>query len=231
MKISVIFTDDNSMSLQNCTLNESYHSGFGALQESKHVFIKNGLDNFIDKKEINILEFGFGTGLNALLALEFAEKNKIKIHYTTIEKYPVELKYIERLNYDELVPKVGNKFIDLHKSEWGKDIVISEYFTINKIENDFLETVLPNNIDSISSNWFLTIVFYDAFSPDTQPELWSVALFQKIYNCMNKESLLTTYSSKGIVKQALRDTGFKVKRLDGPIGKHHILNAIKTEIQ
>ena len=222
MKISVIFTDDDSMSLQNCTLNESYHSGFGALQESKHVFIKNGLNNFIDKKEINILEFGFGTGLNTLLALEFAKTNKIKISYISIEKYPVELKYIQRLNYDELVPKVGNKFIDLHKSEWEKEVKISEYFTLIKIENDFLETELPQNID---------VVFYDAFSPDTQPELWTKELFSNIFNHMNSNSILTTYSSKGIVKQALRNSGFKVKRLEGPIGKHHILNAIKTDNQ
>lgn len=222
MKISVIFTDDNSMSLQNCTLNESYHSGFGALQESKHVFIDSGLHNFIDAKQINVLEFGFGTGLNALLTLEFAEKHKIKINYISIEKYPVELKYIERLNYNELIPKVGNKFIDLHKTEWNKSIDISDYFSIHKIENDFLETELPKNID---------VVFFDAFSPDTQPELWTVELFKKIYNCMNNQSVLTTYSSKGIVKQALREVGFTVKRLEGPIGKHHILNALKTENQ
>ncbi len=220
MKISVIFTDDNSMSLQNCTLNESYHSGFGALQESKHVFVKNGLDNFIDNNEISILEFGFGTGLNALLALEFAEKNKIKINYFSIEKYPVELKYIKRLNYHELVPKFGARFIDLHKSDWDKELEISEFFRLTKIENDFLETKLPSNID---------LVFFDAFSPETQPELWTQELFTDIYKHMNNNALLTTYSAKGIVKQALRNAGFTVKRLIGPIGKHHILNAVKDK--
>jgi len=221
MKISVIFTDDNSMSLQNCTLNESYHSGFGALQESKHIFVKNGLDNFIDNYEISVLEFGFGTGLNALLALEFAEKNKIKINYFSIEKYPVELKYIKRLNYHELVPKVGNRFIDLHKADWDKELKVSEFFRLTKIENDFLETKLPSNID---------LVFFDAFSPKTQPELWTQELFTNIYKKMNNNALLTTYSAKGIVKQALRNAGFTVKRMIGPIGKHHILNAVKDKI-
>jgi tRNA U34 5-methylaminomethyl-2-thiouridine-forming methyltransferase MnmC len=120
------------------------------------------------------------------------------------------------------VPEVGNKFIDLHKSDWEKDIKISEYFTLKKIENDFLDTKFQKDIN---------LVFYDAFSPDTQPELWTKDLFLKIYNCMSSNSILTTYSSKGIVKQALRDAGFLVKRLEGPIGKHHILNAIKTENQ
>ena len=222
MKLSIIFTDDNSMSLQNCTLNESYHSEFGALQESQHIFIKNGLDNFKDKKEITVLEFGFGTGLNALLALEFAEQNNIKINYFTIEKYPVDLKYIKQLNYNEMIPSVGAKFIELHECDWETEAEITSQFSLKKIEKDFLKTDLPNNID---------IVFFDAFSPDTQPELWTKKLFNNIYRNMKPESILVTYSSKGIVKQALRDVGFIVKRLKGPIGKHHILNAIKTEIQ
>lgn len=217
----IVQTDDGSSSIFVEKLGEHYHSHFGAIQESKHIFIETALAQ-ISKTDINVLEFGFGTGLNALLTLEFAEKHKIKINYISIEKYPVELKYIERLNYNELIPKVGNKFIDLHKTEWNKSIDISDYFSIHKIENDFLETELPKNID---------VVFFDAFSPDTQPELWTVELFKKIYNCMNNQSVLTTYSSKGIVKQALREVGFTVKRLEGPIGKHHILNALKTENQ
>ncbi len=216
----IIITGDRSHSIFNKELNEHYHSDKGALSESKHVYIENGLAQ-IKKTSINILEIGFGTGLNALLSYYFAKSNRLVINYLTIEKFPLSIQLIRQLNYTDLLSLDNNTFSKMHECLWNKEVKIDENFYLHKIKTDLVNfdfTILPE----------IDLVYYDAFSPSKQPELWTADLFIKIYQKMAPNSLLTTYSSAGIVKRALRAAGFSVRRKPGAGGKFHMLNAFKS---
>jgi tRNA U34 5-methylaminomethyl-2-thiouridine-forming methyltransferase MnmC len=212
----IIKTKDGSFSLKSKKFKENYHSTFGALNESLHVFIRNGLDLLLYKQSIKILEVGFGTGLNALLAFIWAEKHKIKTSYLGVEKFPVNTDITSKLNYCNMLNCNKNIFLSLHKAKWDNEIELSNYFTFRKINGDINNFGTSENFD---------IIFFDAFSPETQPEMWSEDVFKKMFDVLNNKGILTTYSSKGIVKQNLRNCGFSVKRLKGPEGKRHMLNA------
>ena len=211
-------TLDNSNTLFSEQFNEHYHSINGAINESIHVFINAGLKAF-NKNTINIFEVGFGTGLNAYLSLLESINNQITIHYTAIELYPLSIDTISGLKYQEqLSNNTDDLFKQMHQSNWNESIIISSSFYLKKIKADFNKFELDQRYD---------LIFFDAFSPDIQPDLWSLNNFQKLYNSLDKDGILTTYSSKGIVKQNLRDAGFIVKRLAGPKGKRHMIKAIK----
>jgi len=211
-------TIDGSYTLYNSDLEEHYHSINGAIQESEHVFINAGL-KFIAQQKVKIFEVGFGTGLNAFLSYIESLKSGLQIKYSGIEKYPVEKSLVNELNYSELIsPENHNIFEKLHESEWNKEIEISENFRFKKIAADFNEYVLNTTFD---------LIFFDAFAPDKQTELWSQENFSKLYRSLNNGGILVTYSSKGMVKQNLRNAGFIVQRLSGPPGKRHMLRALK----
>ena len=219
LKRKIFETADGSQSIFIEGLNESYHSIHGAKQESMHVFIENGLQ-LIKNKNINILEVGFGTGLNCLLSFEYAIKNNKNILFTTIEKYPLEKEEWQKLNFSD--QNISQKFFkNIHLCNWGNEHLITPYFRLHKSEAD-LTSFIPkeNSCD---------IIYFDAFAPNVQPELWTEQVFTKMYNALTNNGILTTYSSKGTVKQALRNAGFKVIRIQGPQGKRHILRAIKKE--
>lgn len=217
MEQSVIITSDGSNSLINKELNETYHSTHGAVQESMHVFIENGLRKCA-KQQISIFEVGFGTGLNAFLTLLEAEKRGIFIHYTTIELFPIEKPLWSLLNFaDNYAKEQKNQFYHLHSCSWGTDNIITEHFTIRKIQADFTNYQPDKNFD---------LIFFDAFSPEKQPSLWTVDRFSMLARHCNPGAILTTYCSKGIVKQALRNAGFTVERLRGAPGKRHMLRAV-----
>lgn len=211
-------TNDGSQTIYSEQFNEHYHSTFGALSESLHVYIEAGL-NYSNLKNISIFEVGLGTGLNAILTLIESKKRNIMINYTAIELYPLDIQIIEKLNYHHFLTKQQyNKFRLMHTSDWNKEISIDSTFTLTKIKADLNNYNLPTHYD---------IIYYDAFSPDTQPEMWTLETFNKIYNSTKRGGFLTTYSSKGLVKNNLRNAGFKVTRLPGPKGKHHIIRAEK----
>jgi len=189
----------------------------GALQESLHVFFFFLLKQ-IQKEKLNILEVGFGTGLNALLTYREAEKTKQKIHYETIEKYPLTVDIIEDLLSGNFPEK--DVALKMHKADWQKEIKISENFYLKKIKID-LKTYFPERT--------FDLIYFDAFAPDKQPKLWTTKIFTKLYKATDKNGILVTYSAKGSVKQALRSAGYFVKRLPGPAGKHHMVRAIKSE--
>lgn len=218
--MKLIVTGDGSHTVLNSSIAETYHSEKGAINESQHVFIQNGL-YLIEKNEINILEIGFGTGLNALLTYQFAIENKKKINYFTLEKYPLKPELVKQLNYPEQLNIDREVFLNLHSCEWNKVLYLNPYFRFFKQQTDLLDYNFhePKNID---------LVYFDAFSPSKQPELWIENIFKRIYRIMSTDGLLTTYSSAGIVKRGLRNVGFKVKRKRGPLGKFHMLNAKKT---
>lgn len=218
--LSLYRTADGSYTIYNEDIDECYHSKFGAIAESKHVFIKNGLE-LIQSKEVQVFEAGFGTGLNALLTAIYAENHHLKISYFAVEKYPLSHELINSLDYN-LQLGVSNKlFKRLHTSPWNKMADINPYFTLQKIDKD-LNHINFNEYKNID------LVYFDAFSPAKQAELWSTELFQKLYNILKPGGILVTYASSGIVKFALRDAAFKIKRLKGPPGKHHMILATKT---
>lgn len=210
-------TDDGSKTLYNREIDECYHSTFGARNESSHIFIKSCLKES-QASPISVLEIGFGTGLNAFLTALHSEESNTIIHYHTLELYPLSKEIYNQLNY-ATNDKELSLFEKLHTCEWEQTTQITNTFYLTKIKNDLQSVTFDSSFDC---------VYFDAFSPDKQPELWSQSVFDKIYNSMNKQGLLTTYCSKGIVRRTLQTIGFAVERIAGPIGgKREILRARK----
>ena len=219
----VITTADGSSSIYVEELNEHYHSIHGAVQESEHIFIKSGLfaDNLKHFEQISILEIGFGTGLNALLTYFAALEKQKHIHYTAIELYPLDNEVLKQLNYVQQLPysQADEVFSRLHRAEWEKSVQIAEHFHLCKHNISALDMHFPQEM--------FHLVYFDAFSPDVQPQLWTVELFEKIYNSMKINSIFVTYSTKGIVKRGLKQVGFHIEKLQGPKGKREILRGEK----
>lgn len=212
-------TADGSYTLFVPELDEHYHSVKGALTESEHIFINMGLKHS-SAPTPRILEIGFGTGLNAFLTLLEAEKDNRSIFYTTIEKYPLDMETIKLLDYPELIaPEESKLFYSIHNAGWNSPQTISGNFTIEKIEGDFTEYRFRNGYD---------IIYFDAFAPEKQPEMWSHTLFNNLYEVLNDDGILTTYCAKGAVRRMLQEAGFIVERLPGPPGgKREILRGTK----
>lgn len=210
----MVVTKDGSLTLFNEDLGTHYHSVHGALQESLHIFIGNGLKELTDLPLVRILEIGFGTGLNALLS--FLNKGNIQnIEYTSLELYPIPTELIHQLKKSYTNEEL---FESLHSAPW--DIT-------TKWQPDFTLTKRQISLTDFSSTERFNLCYFDAFDPEVQPELWTEFLFQKIYNLMSEGGLLLTYCAKGEVKRAMRKAGFIVQRLQGPPGKRHIIKAIK----
>lgn len=216
MKLKKVLTADKSPTIYVPELNEHYHSVNGALQESEHIFINAGLKQ-IEKENINILEVGFGTGLNAILSCSENNDLKKQIYYETIEKYPLSDEIINDLQKSPVFNSKISK--QIHIAIWEKPVKINDNFTLHKIQIDLLEYTPDKTFD---------LIYFDAFSPEKQPELWTKEIFKTLYTATNKNGILVTYSAKGTVKQALRDAGYTVKRLPGPAGKRHIIQALKN---
>lgn len=213
----IVITEDGSHSLFVESINENYHSIHGATQESTHVFIKNGLTN-LPLKEINILELGFGTGLNAALTLAYATDNSIKVNYTSIEKFPLKPELYQALNYAEKCGITEDKYLKLHTSNWGEFQEITPLFRLKKVEGEIQKWMQPASYD---------MIYFDAFSPDNQPELWSQTVFDNMYKSAKEGAILTTYCAKGVVRRTMQAAGFNVERLPGPPGKREMLRAKK----
>ena len=213
-------TGDNSKTLYIEELDECYHSHHGALQEAEYVFIKNGLQK-INSKEINILEMGFGTGLNVLVTIkEFLNLKDTKINYFSLEKYPITEVEAQAVGHSDLFEQeeVKKSYQKIHQCEWGSLVEILPNFYLRKIKTDFFD------LDKIDLPE-IDLVYFDCFGARVQPELWEKPLFQLISKKMKKNGLLTTYSSKGSVRRALQEIGFKVEKLEGPKGKREMINA------
>jgi len=220
----VIQTKDGSHSLYIEALDEHYHSVHGAIQESKHVFIEAGL-YANTKGGMSILEIGLGTGLNALLTILANQKLKQNINYTAVEAFPVSAEIAGLLNYpDLLVDAVNTKenvqvlFQSIHSSEWDKKLTLSETFIFYKIKNTLQAIEFSDTFD---------LVYFDAFGPTAQPDMWTEEIFLKLWNAMNTEGILVTYCAKGIVKRTLKKIGFVVETLQGPPGKREMVRAVK----
>ncbi len=218
MKRRIIKTADGSTSIFVEELNEYYHSVHGARSESEHVFIQYGLAQIKGKNSIKLLEVGFGTALNALLSCLYAMQNGICIEYHAIEAFPLQKNEIEALQF------ANNKeesaiFSKIHQADWNKKQIITDQFIIFKEDKKLQQVNLPLS--------YYDVIFYDAFSPNVQPEMWTAKILQKITAAMQKNGVFTTYCVKGEIKRILKSQGLEIIKQIGPKGKREILNAIK----
>ncbi|TVZ17149.1 tRNA (5-methylaminomethyl-2-thiouridine)(34)-methyltransferase MnmD [Maribacter sp. MAR_2009_72] len=219
MKREIITTADGSKTIQIKEWNEQYHSKHGAIQEAYHVFIHSGLHLF-KNCDLNILEIGFGTGLNALITLMEAEHQNLSIDYTGVEAYPVSKEEIGQLNYLKELNALSftKMFNEMHASPWEELIPISPKFNLKKQQKDF------KDIKDIAQ---YDLVYFDAFGARVQPELWTVDIFEIMLKAIKKGGYLVTYAAKGSVRRAMLEVGFLVERLPGPPGKREMLRAKK----
>lgn len=219
-KVLLESTADGSHTLYVPELDEHYHSTNGAVQESTHVFIESGL-KLIRKSNINILEIGFGTGLNALLTLKNQEKKTI--NYFTFELYPLPFSIAEKLNYVNCIDEnLSDSFIKMHQQKWNETSNISENFSLTKILDDF--SLLAYNHKQVYD-----LIYFDAFAPNKQEEMWTQTIFDHLYSITNSAGILVTYCAKGSVRRMLQSAGYRVERLPGPPGKREMLRATKTD--
>jgi tRNA U34 5-methylaminomethyl-2-thiouridine-forming methyltransferase MnmC len=218
----LVLTGDGSHTLFIPELNEHYHSTFGALTESLHVFIRSGLDCFADKSEIAVFETGFGTGLNALLTALGAIRRGMKIRYFAVEKYPVDPRLVKQLNYPHILKESeidGERiFSSIHEASWEEMIEIDPCFHLKKMKVD-LCSFIPDAL--------YDLVYFDAFAPEKQPEMWTGEILQRLVSAMKQDGIFTTYCVKGSVKRILKDCGLTLEKLPGPPGKREILRGKK----
>lgn len=215
-------TADGSYTLYVPELDEHYHSVKGALTESKHIFIDMGLKHS-SVTSPHILEIGLGTGLNCVLTLLEAKESQRHVYYTGIERYPLNEEIIRKLNYPSIIGKECEEdYFAIHQAPWEEDVCLSPWFTLHKMEGDFIHYSFEQKYD---------IIYFDAFAPEKQPEMWEQSLFDNLYQVLNEGGILTTYCAKGVVRRMLQTAGFKVERLPGPPGgKREILRAIKNNL-
>ncbi len=213
-RLEVEFSSDGSATLYVPLLNEHYHSVHGARNESMHVFIDAGLRQ-ISSESIRILEVGMGTGLNVLLTATHARGKTIE--YQTIEKYPLSPEIYRQLNYFDNEEE-KNLLMQIHQSEWNKKVDLKPGFTLIKTAGSFMDAAIGKKFN---------LVYYDAFAPEKQPEMWEPALFEKIYHAMASGGILVTYCAKGHVRRLLQSIGFRVERIAGPPFKRHMTRAFK----
>lgn len=222
MELELVKTEDGSHTLFVPALNEHYHSIHGAIQESRFIFIENGFKAIqLHDNQLNILEVGFGTGLNALLTFKENEERRLKIRYVGVESDPLDDQTLAQLNYPGLIGSCDERviFFKLHKTPWDFPYYLNEEFILFKVHERIQEVALGEDK--------FQLVYFDAFSPEVQPEMWKEEVFQKIYTAMVKGGMLLTYSAKGEVKRMLKKVGFTLEALPGPPGKREITRAIK----
>ncbi len=216
--IEVITSEDGSHTLYVKSMDEHYHSVHGAIQESMHVFINAGL-KIIDKEQVSVLEFGFGTGLNAFLTAIYAKDKDVFYH--SMEKYPVDPKIVSVLNYGHSFDnQFSYVFEKIHSLPWGTVANVTDSFQLFKEHCDFRDGKWKRKYN---------LIYFDAFAPDKQPGLWTRDIFESAFSALEPGGVLVTYCAKGVVRRTMQDVGFKVERLPGPPGKREMLRAIKKQ--
>ncbi|HPB57747.1 MAG TPA: tRNA (5-methylaminomethyl-2-thiouridine)(34)-methyltransferase MnmD [Bacteroidales bacterium] len=223
MKRSILITEDGSTSLKVDDLDEGFHSHFGAIQESQHIFIGAGLNSITPNPDatLSILEIGFGTGLNCFLTIPQMISRGEKLYYEAIEKYPLSQEEYQALNYKQLIqfPDSDSIFQQITEVPYDQVAQITPYFQLYKRELDFRKAQWEKER--------FDLVYFDPFSPDKQPEMWSLPVVSEVYQAMKPNGVLVTYSTKGTVKRVFKEAGFKIEKIPGPPGKREILRALK----
>ncbi|MDM1044991.1 tRNA (5-methylaminomethyl-2-thiouridine)(34)-methyltransferase MnmD [Myroides sp. 1354] len=224
MKRKIIVTSDGSHSLEVEEWGETYHSIHGAIQESNHVYIEQGLMKFMNQEEIKIVEFGLGTGLNAFLTMAATIPNHKKIVYHSIEAFPLIQEEYELLTFPTLLSefKEGEElFKALHQAPWNEDVLLHPQIQLHKLKATF-ETV------ELQGNDF-DLVYFDVFGYQFQPHLWSEAIFKTAYNSLRQGGVLVTYACRNPIKRNMKAAGFTIEIVPGPPGKREMLLAYKSE--
>jgi len=219
MKRSIVVTKDGSTSIRIDDWNENYHSSNGAIQEAKHVFIKNGLHEFLEFDFVSILEIGFGTGLNAFVT--FLDKKEMQtIDYTGVEAYPISKDEFDSLNFVRELNADSEKHIfeKMYTCEWNNRTELNPNFFITK-RNQFFQEITDKNK--------FHLIYFDAFGYPVQPELWSEAIFKKMYDALLPNGVLVTYACRTVIKKAMLNAGFSIEKLEGAPGKREMLRARK----
>jgi tRNA U34 5-methylaminomethyl-2-thiouridine-forming methyltransferase MnmC len=217
----IIQTLDGSTTIQIKEWDECYHSKHGAIQEAKHVFIKNGLSLF-QNREIAILEIGFGTGLNAFITFLEAQKMSQSIDYFGVEAYPISSEELASMNYVEELDALKQKdiFDKMHECNWEEKVILSANYSLTKKKQFFTDIEDVDKFD---------LIYFDAFGYRVQPELWSTAIFKKMYEALKDNGVLVTYAARGVVKRSMIEVGFTVEKLEGPPGKREMFRATKVK--
>lgn len=212
-------TADGSHTIYNNALDEHYHSQHGSIQEAEHVFIEKGLEHRSEKlAQLSILEVGFGTGLNALLTI--LNRRELEIDYVGLEPFPVPKEILKTLNYaDHLAELAKGIYERIHSVEWNQKTRVEAGFNFFKVNEPIQEFNSEKRFD---------LVYFDAFAPRPQAEMWLTEVFEKCFSLMNDGACLVTYCAKGQVRRNMQEAGFQVERLDGPPGKREMLRATKN---
>lgn len=222
IKREIIVTGDGSKTIHMPDWNENYHSSHGALQEANHVFLRNGLDAFRDQEVIQVLEVGFGTGLNAALTLQETERNPFSVVYHGLEAFPVSAEELSALEYHTLLDnaEMQELYKQMHVVEWNVLQAITPGFSLLKIHRK-LEDMMwePEQFD---------LIYFDAFGPRTQAEMWQLSNFQRLFTALKPGGALVTYCAQGQVKRNLKAAGFTIEPLPGPPGKREMTRAWKN---
>ncbi len=222
LEVEIKSTADGSSTIYVPELKEHYHSVNGAVQESMHVFIRAGLHR-VESNPVNILEVGFGTGLNAILTL-IDTKGFRQVKYHTLELYPLEWEIIEKLQYPKFLGVTDDcalLYKEMHLAPWGIESWINSGFCLHKTNSSLTNSILTD---------YFNLIYFDAFAPAVQPELWTEEVFRMLFDCMLEGGLLVTYCAKGEVRRCMQRAGFTVERLPGPPGKREILRAKRPEV-
>jgi tRNA U34 5-methylaminomethyl-2-thiouridine-forming methyltransferase MnmC len=222
MKTEIRETKDGSTTLYVPELNEHYHSVNGALQESLHVFIRAGLEYALQyHRPIKLLEVGFGTGLNALLTLQYVLGKPYEVVYEALEKFPVSVELVNQMRFDKFIlnPELLDYLPQLHTAPWHEPVPVLPNFELRKIQNDLVTYTLPSD--------YYNLIYFDAFAPEKQPELWTDEIFKKLYDALQDGGILVSYCAKGSFKRSLKTAGFAVASLPGPAGKREMTRAVK----
>ena len=222
MKREFFITADGSTSINLPDWNEQYHSKHGAVQEAYHVFIKYGLDAFAENATVNLLEIGFGTGLNCFITFLEGQKRNLNINYDGVEAYPVTYEESKNLNYVTILQaqKHEENFDKIHKISWEERQKITPDFQLKKRKQLFENIEDKNKFD---------LIYFDAFGSRVQPELWTETIFQKMYDALKPNGILVTYSAKGSARRAMQKIGFKVEKVPGPLCKREMMRAVKIK--
>lgn len=221
MRREIVRTADGSTTIHLPDWDENYHSRHGAVQEARHVFIQNGLDLFRERKTLDILEIGFGTGLNAFITLLESRASARHVHYTGVEAYPVSQEEVALLNYPEMLgaTDLAPVFLLLHQTVWETEAAILPEFTLTKRKQFFSDIADENAFD---------LIYFDAFGFPVQPELWSEAIFQGMSRALRPGGVLVTYAARTIIKKNMEASGFTVEKLAGPPGKREMMRGRKN---